>query len=517
MNIKTNWDLSKFDLKSFPKYREELSGAANIFINKWKNDNSFLSDSKKLLEALEEYNSWIESYKWGGFEGQHLFLAQSLKEDDPEIKADYNQFIDFINKLSTEFSFFSISLSKIPEKQQKIFLADKSLEKFWYYLEVLFKGGKHTLSKEEERIITFMSKTSYENWVSMVSEFVALEEATVLDSDEKEVTLPFAEIMSLIDSKNKKVRDRAGKVFLEVNSKWAPVSTHEINSVLESKKNDDFLRGFKNPEDETLLGDQSDKGTVDALIKSVSEGFQISKDFYEIKAKLLGQKKLEFYERNVPLSMPDKKYTLEEAIEITGRVFKNIDQEFYDIYQDMIERSLVDFMPMKGKSQGAFCMPSFKKGDIHILMNFTGRLQDVLTLAHEFGHAINHKLSRKQIGVYDDVSIATTEVASTFFEDYVLEELKKESDDETKLGLLIFKLNEDVSSIFRQVACYKFEQDLHKKFRERGYVAKDEIGEMYLNNMKAYMGDYVNYTEGAKNTWVYWSHSFMFIHMQVVS
>ncbi len=86
------------------------------------------------------------------------------------------------------------------------------------------------------------------------------------------------------------------------------------------------------------------------------------------------------------------------------------------------------------------------------------------------------------------------------------EELVKEADDELKLSILMTKLNSDVSTVFRQVACYKFEQDLHKDFREKGYLSKEEIGSLFQKNMAAYMGDAVEQSESSQNWWVYWSH-----------
>jgi oligoendopeptidase F len=99
-------------------------------------------------------------------------------------------------------------------------------------------------------------------------------------------------------------------------------------------------------------------------------------------------------------------------------------------------------------------------------------------------------------------------------EDFVLQELEKSADAQTKKALLMQKLNDDISTIFRQVACYKFEQSLHTAFREKGYLSKDEIGELFQKNMSEYMGNAVEQPDWARNWWIYWSHirSFFYVY-----
>jgi oligoendopeptidase F len=98
-------------------------------------------------------------------------------------------------------------------------------------------------------------------------------------------------------------------------------------------------------------------------------------------------------------------------------------------------------------------------------------------------------------------------------EDFVLHRMIKDADDQLKLELLMYKLNEDISTIMRQVACYRFEQELHKEFRKKGYLSKKEIGELFEKHMKDYMGDFVEQSPGSENWWVYWSHIRRFFYV----
>jgi oligoendopeptidase F len=101
--------------------------------------------------------------------------------------------------------------------------------------------------------------------------------------------------------------------------------------------------------------------------------------------------------------------------------------------------------------------------------------------------------------------MATAEVASTFMEDFVLEEILKQVGDEEKLTILMQKLDSDIATIMRQISCYLFEKDIHEIYRKEGYLPKNKIGEIFKKRMSNYMGDFVD-TSDCHNWWIYWPH-----------
>jgi oligoendopeptidase F len=180
-----------------------------------------------------------------------------------------------------------------------------------------------------------------------------------------------------------------------------------------------------------------------------------------------------------------------------------------------VGNSQFDVYPRKGKVSGAFCAHHLISQPTYILLNHTEKLRDVLTLAHELGHGINNELIReKQNALNFGTPTSTAEVASTFMEDFVLQEILKQADDELRLSIMVMKLNDDVSTIFRQIACYKFEQELHQEFRQKGYLSKEEIGRLFQKHMSSYMGIFVQQSAGSENWWVHWSHirSFFYVY-----
>ncbi|MEK6871400.1 MAG: M3 family metallopeptidase, partial [Nanoarchaeota archaeon] len=224
-------------------------------------------------------------------------------------------------------------------------------------------------------------------------------------------------------------------------------------------------------------------------------------------AKLFGVEKLEYHERNVAYDAVDKEYSYEKSLQLIYKVFNNLDKTFSTILQNFVENEQIDVYPKKGKTDGAFCAHFLKKQPVYILLNHTNNLRDVTTLAHELGHGINDELMKlEQHALNFDTTLSTAEVASTFMEDFVLQELMHDADEETALSICMTKLNDDISTIFRQVACYSFEQELHKVFRETGFVSKETIGKLFQKHMAAYMGECVEQSAGSENWWVYWGH-----------
>ncbi len=508
--LKTKWDLSPlFKSDDDPKMnekRKEVEENSYKFINKWKNRTDYLENPEILREALDEYEEWDRLYGTGGDEEYYFWLRTSQDQNDPALKAKYNKIIDFAKKIRTDIQFFTLSLGKIEEKKRSLFLQHPQLEKYKHFLERIFEWAEYQLADEEEKILSLVSKTSEENWIDMVAGFISKEEREILVSEKKKEVKNFSEIASILDNPNKKVRDDAARAFNEIVAKHAEVAEAELNSVLEFNKTVDNLRKTPRADFTRHFSDDIESKVVDVLIETVVSRFSVAKRYYALKAKLFGFPKLAYHERNISYGESNKEYSYEESVNLVGNVLGELDKDFSDIFRGFTNGK-IDVFPAKGKSGGGFCVGRLHSQPTYILLNHMGRVRDVRTLAHEAGHGINNELvKKKHHAIYFGTPLSTAEVASTFMEDFVFQKLEEEADDETKLSLLMTKLNEDVSTIFRQAACYRFEQELHKDFRERGYLSKEEIGTLFQKHMNAYMGEAVEQSSGSENWWVYWSH-----------
>ena len=514
----TKWDLSSLfsgdDDPAIEENRKNVERKNYAFIEKWKSRKDYLKEPEVLRKALDEYEALKRDFGTDGNAGYYFWLRTQIDRNNPELKAKYNKLEEFSRKVHNDIQFFEMRIAKIPKSLQTSFLRFRGLKKYRHFLERIFAESKYLLSENEEKIMNLKSTTSYGNWVRMTSDFLAKEEAKVLLDDGSFSVKTLPEISSLTNSKNRKVRDTAARAFNAIMEKHVDVAEVELNSILANKKVDDELRNVSRPDLPRHISDDIESEVVDALVESVSARFHVSANYYRLKAKLLGLKRLRYHERNIDFGKMDKKYSYADSVRLVQKVFERLDSTFAGIFTRFRENGQFDVHPRKGKGSGAFCVHHLISQPTYILLNHTDKLRDVLTLAHELGHGINNELIReKQHSLYFGTPTSTAEVASTFMEDFVLQEILRGADDELKLSLMVMKLNDEISTIFRQVACYAFEQELHDEFRKRGYLSKQDIGNIFRKNMAAYMGDSVEQSKGSGNWWVYWSHIRYFFYV----
>lgn len=514
---KTTWDLTPLasgdDDSLLLNEQEELRKRAEAFVTKWKGRADYVQKPEILCEALDDYEAWLRAGGSGGRGMYYYHLRTEQDESNPKLKAKYNQFVDTAKKIDNDMRFFSLDVARIPKEQQAKFLLHPGLQKYRHYLERSFAWAAHVLSEEAEKVASMLETTSYANWDKMVSGFLSREEREILDEDGEKKKKTLAEIQALLRSTQKNVRDSAAVAMHEIMARHADVAEHELNSILQFKKADDELRGFTRADASRHLGDDLESDIVDALIQAVEERNDLGQQFYALKAKLFGVKKLAYHERNVPYGTQHPSYSYEQASALISRVFATLDPEFAAIFARFQTQRQIDVFPQKGKRGGAFCTDNLLCYPTYVLLNFTNKLNDASTIAHEMGHAINAELMRKQHALDYGVPMCTAEVASMFMENFVLQELFRETDDETRLQIYMERLNDDISTIQRQIACYRFEQTLHREFRKHGYLAKEDIGALFQKHMAAYMGDAVEQSSGSENWWVSWHHIRTFFYV----
>jgi oligoendopeptidase F len=494
--------------------RKLVEKRSAAFINTWKDRTDYLEEPAVLRQALDHYESWKRQYGTDGDEGYYFWLRTQQDQNDPKLKARFNKIDEFSKKLENESQFFYLRIARIKPELQQQFLASPFLANYRHFLERIFAESRYHLSEPEEKILNLKSATSSSNWTKMTAGFLSKEERAVFTEDGRRKVRPFSEIIGLMNSRKKRVRDSAARAFNDILAKHVEVAESEINSVLASKKIDDELRNANRPDTLRHLADDIESEVVDSLIEAVSQRFPISVRYYALKARLLKVKKLAYHERNVEYGEMTGRYPFPRSVDLVHAVLGKLDPEFADIFAGFIENGQIDAYPKKDKDSGAFCIHHLMVQPTYILLNHTGKLHDVLTIAHELGHGINNELIKERQHALDfGTPTSTAEVASTFMEDFVLDEIIRSANDEQRLAIMMQKLNDDVSSIFRQVACYQFERELHKDYRGKGYLSKEEIGKLFRKHMAAYMGDAVLQSEGSENWWVYWSHIRYFFYV----
>lgn len=501
-NIKLEWDLGLlYKSHTDPQIEKdvlEVEGILNEFEKKYKNKD-FTKNSESLLKALKDFESIIPK-TYGLKAVSYYSFAKDINAEDKKAEAEITKLSNRLTSAFNKVIFFDLEISKIPEVRQKEILNSPKFKHYRYHLEGIFKRAKHNLTEPEEKIMSLKSLTSRQLWVSGFDKL--LSKQTVLWKGKE---IPIDEAMSMVHSLPTQERRQLHDLNLEKIKSVSDFAESEINAVYTDKKINDELRKFKNPYDATLLSHETDKKMVFALQKAVTNGFKISHRFYKLKARLLKLPKLTYADRGAPLGKTKKELSFEDGLDIVRKSFSELDENFTDILNSYLKNGQIDVYPKKGKTGGAYCS-SGVNSPTFVLLNHTPQMRSVMTIAHEMGHGIHFEYGKSQPHLYQGCSIAVAEVASTFFEQVVFNNFFKTLSPADQIVALHNRISENISTIFRQIACFNFELDLHKAVREGGFVSKEEISKLMNKHMKSYLGPIVEMKDLDGYFFSVWSH-----------
>lgn len=483
--IKTEWDLTLFyKSEKDPRIEKEIKAmqkAVLAFEKKYRNKD-YTSTSQKLFLALKDYEKLIEISSSSKVL-RYLSLRSDLNSEDNVARALSTKIDNRLTILGNRITFFTLNISKIPKSKQKLFLNDKKLKHYKYFLKCIFDDAKYVLTEKEEQLASLLTNTSYSMWVDGQEKLLG---SQVIDF--KGDKFPLAKAMSMIHELAKRDRD---ELHREINLRLKSISYFseaEINAVYNYKKVMDEKRGFKNPYSSTVLSYHNTEKSIASLVELVTKNFHISKRFYKTHAKLLKQEKLSLADRGVKIGEINREFSFEESVSLLGNIFNAVGKKYSDIFYRLVNNGQVDVFPKRGKQGGAYCAGTHDAPTM-ILLNHNDDLRSVETFAHEMGHAIHTELSKSQPLLYEDYPISSAEVASTFFEQVFLNEVESHLSEKEKVILLHNKLMNDMSSVFRQVAFFNFELELHQRIREEGQLSKERIALLLNKHFSSYMGD----------------------------
>ncbi len=512
----TEWDLkvilNKFNVDSIESLISYENKKYTDFFNRWNNTN-IVENIETLLEYLNEFNKILEDHGEYLVASVYVELRLSLNSEDNEAKSLENKIFDIEKYIQQNFESHRQKIVKYLKENPEI-INKPELSKYKHLLEITLEDAKYRLSEEGENILFALSKTALSNWKDLTSKLLSTSTGKIKEEGvEKKST--FEELLTISTKDISKVkRDKAVYALNKIFEKWSPVIEAEINSVLEYSKTIDELRKYSNPEQKRLLNDEVSEEFVDSLVNAVKNNYSFSQEYYKTKAKLLGKRKLKYNERLLKYGDVQQKFSSGEAIKLVYNGLNEIGNEYAQIFEKMLIDGHIDFLPKKGKRGGAFFMGFAKQIPGFILLNYTGTLNDISTIAHETGHAIHFELTRTtQPGVYCDYSTAIAEVASTFFEDlvtdFVLSHVKKNDD---RIAFIVNKLDDFISSVHRQIAIYSFERRLHEEFKSKRYLSSKDIDQMFVEEMSTYLGSSVD-MKGFEKYWVYINHIRYFFYV----
>ena len=418
-------------------------------------------------------------------------------------------FYQSVNEKLTDYSkplvFLSLEINSLPQEKINVWLKDKDSSFYRPWLERVRRFKKYELSEPVEEVLLEKSLTSSSAWVRLYEETSSRLIYTVNGKQYND-----AEISKLLLDSDASLRHAAGKEINRVACENAELFTFIYNMVIKDKAIEDEKRGFKTPVSSRNLSENVSDEIVNALAESVRSNYAaIAHRFYKLKAKWLKMDKISYWDRNAPLPFSqDCNFSWEEAVKTVLDAYNGFSPKLYNIAKDFFSHNWIDVPPRDGKRSGAFCAPVSADAHPYLMLNFVGKRNDVLTLAHELGHGCHHQTRVKNGELNEYSRMTTEEVASVFGEMITFQSMvSKLPDNEEKLALIASKVSDMINTAIRQIAFHFFETRAHNE-RRSGELSTERLNQIWQEEMRASLGDYVEVGEDSAYIWSQVGHFF---------
>ena len=435
----------------------------------------------------------------------YAFLDWSTDTEDAARGARLQQVQEAYTRIAQSLLFVEVEWARLDPERAAALLAADALSEHRHHLELKYAAREHVLSEPEESILADKAITGASAWMRFYDETLG---AARFEIDGE--ALPLSQALAKLHEPDRGLRERAhASITAGLEALQHPL-TFVFNTILADKATNDRIRSYDGWLDARNEANEISAESVDALIEAVSARSDLAQRFYRLKARLLGLDTFNDYDRYAPLDDADRDVPYAEAEALVHDAYAAFHPLMGDIVQQFYRGRWIDAPPVPGKRGGAFSHGTVPSAHPYILLNYTGKLRDVQTLAHELGHGIHQYLSREQ-GVYHaDTPLTTAETASVFGEMLTFQQLLATLDDPTdRLALLVGKIDDSMATVFRQVSMNRFEAAVHAHRRDVGELTADDFSGHWMASQRALYGDAVTLTDGYARWWSYIPH---FVH-----
>lgn len=459
-------------------------------------------DAAAFAEAMARYEAIQDRL---GCAFTYAYLNWSTDTNDAARGALLQRVREAYTQTGQKLIFFELEWATLDAPAAEALLADPALAGYRHYLELQRLRRDHLLSEAEEKILAEKEVTGRAAWNRFFDEIFGAARFTL---DGREVTEQ--EILSKLHEPDRDLRRRAALGFTEGLVRMQRELTFIFNTVLADKATNDRLRRYPHWLASRNLSNEVSDEMVEALVQSVTSRYDLVARFYRLKRRLLGLDELFDYDRYAPIGEADTRYEWNDARELVLASYGAFHPTLAAIAGEFFERNWIDAALAPGKRGGAFSHGAVPSAHPYILMNYTGKIRDVQTLAHELGHGVHQYLSRKQGVLQSDTPLTTAETASVFGEMLVFQRLmQEEKDPRNRLAMVVAKIDDTIATVFRQVAMNRFEDRIHRARREGGELSAEELSEHWMETQRAMFQGSVTLGEHYRNWWSYIPH---FLH-----
>jgi oligoendopeptidase F len=500
------WDLSDLypgpDSEALTRDLARLADDAEAFRERYQSRLADLSGTAlgaavETYERLQEASGRIMSYA-------SLVHAGDLA--DPEIGRFFQTMQERINAVSTTLLFFTLELNRLEDAVLEEKEADPALAHYGPWLRDTRAFRPHQLSDEIEKLLHEKYVAGRAAWTRLFDETIADLRFPIRGRE-----LTEAEALDLLSDRDPEVRREAAFVVGDVLGNNARTFGLITNTLAKDKEIEDRWRHFARPISSRNLANFVEDEVVDALITAVREAYpQLSHRYYRLKAGWFGVEALPFWDRNAPLPEDeDRLIPWPEAESIVLSAYRAFSSELAAIGGRFFAGRWIDAPVRPGKASGAFAHPTVPSAHPYLLLNYQGRVRDVMTLAHELGHGVHQVLAARQGYLMADTPLTLAETASVFGEMLTFRALlARETDPRRRKIMLAAKVEDMLNTVVRQIAFVSFEVRVHDERRE-AELTPDRLAEIWLDVQRESLGPALRLDDPYRHYWSYIPH---FIH-----
>ncbi len=501
--MKTEWNLDvlyqgyedpKFtnDLKRF----EEICKKLNELASKIQGDE--IKVEKAVVNQIVD--AWEEKFELESELAIYCGLCQSTNTSDPQ-SASY---LGVISKKSSDCAKAEAVIQKYLAKIEDVDQfteGDERLTDYRYLLNNLKEEASHLLSNEAEEVVAKMDITGSMAWGNL-QEY--LTSSVKVDYKGEQKTL--SEIRNLAYDEDPIVRKEAYEAELACYDKIKGSIAFALNSIKGQVNELSKLRGYESPLEMTLSKSHMKRATLDAMLSAIQDYLPVFHKYLRKKGEFLGEQKgLSWFNLFAPIGEAEKKYTIEEARDYLISHFSTFSADLTEMVAKAFDEEWIDVYPKSGKVGGAFCCNLQTKKQSRVLTNFDGSLSDIVTLAHELGHAYHNKNIHSHRMFNTDFSMPVADTASSFNENVILNAAMKEANEKDRFALLEGQLQDLTQIICDIYSRYLFETEVFEQSKEK-FLFPEELEKIMLESQKKAYGDGLNHDYLHPYMWVCKGH-----------
>lgn len=415
---------------------------------------------------------------------QYASLRASTDTTNPEPMSYMGQIMSLNSETAAPKTAFMKWATDLPDLMERV-KDDEFLRDYVYLFQTEKELAKHALTEEATAVAAKLSLSGSSAWSTLHGELTS----TVPVSYRGTVT-NLSAIRNLAYDADAQVRRDAYEAELSCYEAIKVPVAHALNAIKLETISDCKLRGYASPLEQTLQYSEMQEKTLAAMFSAMDDYLPKFWQYLKAKAKALGHKNgLPWYDLFAPMGKLSADFTTEDARDYLIKQFSGFDGELTDMVRRAFDEAWIDFYPHDGKRGGAFCLGLSGRNESRILTNFDGMFTDVVTLAHELGHAFHNHCMRDHRPLNHGTTMPLAETASTFNECVVMNAaIRDAADDAERLALIESQLQDATQIICDIYSRYRFETQVFAQ-REGRFLNADALCELMLEAQRQSYGD----------------------------